>query len=428
MMKIVRSYLNSLKKLTETGFFHIFGSNTINQIVNFAYGILIVRVISKEEYGIFGYASNIYSMLMLLSGFGIVSATLQIASESARDTSKTASLIQYGYRFGLRFNTGLSLLILLTAWLIPLPIKGSNNILGMMFLLPVPLIVKDLQIVWLRANLRNKEYGTVNTLNAILVSVLTILGAWLLQSVGIVIGQYIAVVLMLILLWKSYRVPFITKDDSLTQKDKKDLFAIAGISTLNNALSQMLSLLGTFMLGLVVSDPNTIATYKVASAIPMALNFIPNALMIYLYPYFARNKNNRKWVISKYRQVMLYAGIGNLLIALAGIVLAEPIISIIFGAEYLDARSPFRIMMASYFISGTFCGIPRNLLVTQRRLGINLITGIILAVLSIVFNMLLIPRLGSIGAAVSYLLTMVISGVMSTIAFGIIIRRIHIDE
>lgn len=422
------SYLHKLlymlSRLAKNGFFHIFGSSTINQIVHFAYGILIVRVISKEEYGIFGYANNVYTMFMLLSGFGIVSAILQLASEHAGDERVAAGLLQYGYRFGISVNVGLAILILLVAWLIPLPIEGSNVLLGMMFLLPVPLIIKDLQIVWLRVNLRNKDYGTVNTLNAVLVSVLTILGAWLLRSTGIIIAQYLVAAFMLLFLWKHHRVPFLTRAEPLSQTDRRDLFGIAGISTLNNALSQLLSLLGTFMLGLVIADANSIAGYKVASVIPLALNFIPGSLMLYAYPYFARNKDNREWVISKYRLIMIYAGLGNLLIALFGILLAVPIIRILFGSQYLDAVVPFRVLMASYFFSGTFRTIAGNLLVTQRKLKVNLANGIIGGFISISFNALLIPVYGSIGAALAYLLTMIVTGIHYTAYFIVTIGRI----
>lgn len=222
---------------------------------------------------------------------------------------------------------------------------------------------------------------------------------------------------MIILVRKRFRVPSFQATNSLERADRKDLLQIAGISSLNNALSQLLSLLGTFMLGLIISDADSIAGYKVASVIPMALGFIPGSLMMYAYPYFARNKDNREWVAGKYRFIMIYAGLGNLLITLGGILLAEPIIRLIFGWQYLDAVLPFRILMASYFISGTFRTIAGNLLVTQRKLKVNLANGIIGGLSSIVLNALLIPAYGSAGAAWSYMITMIITGIHYTAYF-----------
>ncbi len=291
-------------------------------------------------------------------------------------------------------------------------------------MLPGFRIYQDLQVIWLRVHLKNKEFGTVNTLNAILVSVMTILGAWLFQSRGIILSHYVAAIMMIILVRKRFRVPSFQATNSLGRADRKDLLQIAGISSLNNALSQLLSLLGTFMLGLIISDADSIAGYKVASVIPMALGFIPGSLMMYAYPYFARNKNNKQWVMRKYRTLMAYSGMANLAIAIFGIVFAEQIIRIVFGAQYLDSTNPFRILMAGFFISATFAGIPGNLLVTQRKLKVNLYKGIVVAISSIILNALLIPSFGSGGAALAHLIAMMISGVISTVAFGLVIRRI----
>jgi O-antigen/teichoic acid export membrane protein len=411
-------------KLLSTGFFYIFGSNTLNQFISFAYGILIVRVMSKIEYGTYGYASNIYSIFLLLSGFGIVSAVMQMASEQAKDSGKISNFFQYGYRFGVKFNAILSLSILIISLLIPFSIEGSNILFGIMFLLPVLSIVKDMQMIWLRVNLKNKAYGTVNTINALLISIFTILGAWLFQAKGIVISHYLVSFFMIFLLWKYFRVPSLGRYEPLSGGEKKDLFQIAGISCLNNTLSQLLALLGTFMLGLVVADANVIADYKVASVIPMAMNFIPSSLMVYLYPYFARNKNDKQWVKSRYRTVMIFAGAGNLMISLLGILLAELIIRIIFGAQYLGAVLPFRVMMLSYFISGTFRTIPGNLLVTQRRLKVNLANGMIGGISTILLNAILIPRYGSLGAAMACLITMIVTGLHYTSYFVSAIAKI----
>lgn len=414
----LRSLLSNLLK---SGFFHIFGSNTINQIVNFAHGILIVRVMSRSDYGIYGYALSIFQFFLLLSGFGMVSAIMQLASECADDAEKAKSLLQYSYRFGLKFNTILSVLILLTSLFIQLPIQGSNVLLGMMFLLPILLVFKDLQIVWLRVNLKNREFSAVNTTNAVIFSASTILGALAFRSVGIIISHYLVAAFMIILLWKHYHIPFIGPGQPLTGKDKKDLFQIAGVFTINDALSQVLGLVGLLFLGMYVQDMNTIASFKVATTIPLALNFIPSALVVYVYPHFARHKDDINWVKEKYSQMILFVIIGNLLITLGGVVLAEPIIRIMFGNTYIDSIHSFRILMWSYFFSGTFRTISGNLLVSQRVVKFNLVIGFIGALTSIVFNITLIPVYGAVGAAYAQLITSIVTGLIATSALIITI-------
>lgn len=410
--------------LMGTGFLFIFGSSTINQIVSFAYSIIIVRLIPKANYGVYSYAFTIYSFFILLSGFGIVQAIVQIGSENADNDEKITDLVQYGTNSGVKINCLLSVLILSTALFIRLPIQGSNTLLGLLFLLPILSVIKDIQKTSLRIRFRNKEFAKANTVDTILITFFTILGALVFQEKGMILSQYAAAALIILLLWKTSGVPNLRKTTQVSQKEKIDIWKISGISMLNSGLSLLLPLVGTFILGIISADENMIASYRVASVIPTALNFIPSALMVYAYPYFAKHKDERAWVIKHYSLLVSSACALLLIITLGGQIFARQIISIIFGSQYAEAIVPFRILMISFFVNGTFNIIPGNLLVTQRRLKINLLTGITGTIISILANFLLIPRFASEGAAISQLLSVGVTGAMLTLWFIHIIRSI----
>ena len=75
----------TIDKLRKTGFFHIFGGSVINKAISFLSSIVLVRLLTKGEYGIFTYAWNIYSIILLFNGFGLESSTLQLCSEHGDD-------------------------------------------------------------------------------------------------------------------------------------------------------------------------------------------------------------------------------------------------------------------------------------------------------------------------------------------------------
>ena len=77
-MQIMR---NKLKVLFSTGFFHVFGGNVLNKILVFFSSVILVRILTKQEYGIFTYSWIIYSVVALFSGAGISFGLLQICSE-----------------------------------------------------------------------------------------------------------------------------------------------------------------------------------------------------------------------------------------------------------------------------------------------------------------------------------------------------------
>ncbi len=414
--------MEKARELFKTGFFHIFGSNSINQVVRFAYGILIVRVIPRANFGVFNAANNVFALLLLASGLSIESSVLQLSSEQQDNTERTNDLLQYGYHFGLRFNAVLSAAVLMIALFIPLPVQGSATLLGLMALLPLLDIVKKIQITYLRVTLQNQAYAEANTLDTIVVSALTILCARLWWEKGIVWAQYLSLLFIVLYLWFKLKVPFVSKRPALSATDRRDLRTLSLITTLNNSLGNLLSLLGATILSFVVPDENLIADYKVASIIPYALEFIPLSLMTYAYPHFARHKDDLPWVRSKYSLLLRGCGLFNLLITIGGIVLARPIFSIVFSQVYLNAVAPFRILMVSYFISGTFRILAGNLLVTQRRLKFNLFNGILGAAVSILCNVLLIPRFSSSGAALSQLISMSVTGIVGTGYFLYVIK------
>ena len=95
-MKAVGKLRAMISKARQTGLGHIFGANTINQIIAFASSFILIRILSKSENGVYSYAFNIYSFFALMNGFGIESACLQRCSETAKNSEKADSYLKFG--------------------------------------------------------------------------------------------------------------------------------------------------------------------------------------------------------------------------------------------------------------------------------------------------------------------------------------------
>lgn len=193
----------------------------------------------------------------------------------------------------------------------------------------------------------------------------------------------------------------------------KAFWGISGISMLNNGLSRLMYLLDIFVLGIVLPDSTLIASYQVATNIPTALAFIPAAIVIYIYPYFAKHKEDKKWVLKKYTQVTIALGLGCFVIAVVMVVFAPWIIRLVFGEAYLDAVPAFRILSVSFAVSSPFRTLAGNILVTQRRLKFNLFVAILSSAFNTVLNVLFIQEAGAVGAAYATLITAIISSILN---------------
>jgi O-antigen/teichoic acid export membrane protein len=108
----MEKYVPKIKTLFKTGFFHIFGSSVINKVIAFLSSVVLVRILTKPEYGVFTYAWNIYSIVLILNGMGIESGVLQISSEHSGDIEYANRASNYGIRFGIKFDLLLFAVIL----------------------------------------------------------------------------------------------------------------------------------------------------------------------------------------------------------------------------------------------------------------------------------------------------------------------------
>lgn len=413
MTQRIRVYIKSAAaKLANTGFFHVFGSSVVNKIISFASGIILVHILTKADYGVYTYANTILGFCMMLNGFGMSSAVLQVCSEKT-DNKTRLCVYEYGLGFGAKINAALGGLIILVALFVPLKIEGANVYLALMCLMPLLTFIPDLQKTYLRAELRNADYAYANTFATAATFVLSVALAFAMQAKGLIFAQYIAFVITAIILRKKFCVP-LAADSKISEEDKRSLISIGGISMVNNGLSSLMYYLDIFVLGLVVSSENVIAAYKVATTIPTALEFIPASVVTYVYPYFSRNRDNKPWLLSNYKKLVLSLGGVNLLITSVLYILAPFLINLLFGKQYMDSVSPFRILIVSYFFAGTFRVISGNLLVTQRKLKFNTAVAVLSSAINTVMNVFFINAWQSNGAALATLTTAVVTGTVNT--------------
>lgn len=423
-MYIVKNAKKNISALFKTGFFHVFGSNTINRVLIFLSSIVIIRIIPKAEFGIYSYSFNIMSLFLLLSGIGLTSGVLQLCSENMENKEKSNDIYRYGSAIGLRVNFFIGIIILLFSFCFPLPIKGANYLLELYCLYPFLFIINEFQQVKLRSSLENIKFSYINTISGVMIFIFSIIGGIIMDAQGLIIGQYTALVIsaLLGLLFFHTPVSFIAK--KINREIKTLLFKISLISMVNNGLSQLLFLIDIFIIGFIIPSEIVVASYRTATVIPIGLNFISSAVCMYVYPYFAKNKDNKKWVIEKYKQLLYGMLVFNLFVSIFIFVLAPEIIQIIFGEIYMDSLVPFRILSVSYFFAGTFKIISSNLLITQRKLKFNLLVAVLSTVINIIGNIVLVQLFGVNGAAITTLTVVIFAGALSTMYWHNTIRKL----
>ncbi len=410
----MKEFSARLKILFRTGFFHIVSSSIINKLIAFFSSVVLVRILSKVEYGVFTYAWNIYSIIIILNGMGIESGVLQLSSEHSGNIEYADRISNFGVRFGVKFNLLLCAFILVVGLFVPLKVEEAREILCLLSFLPVTQLLFQMTTVYLRAQKRNQEYARLLVANTTILFVVSTTMVFFFREKGLVVGYYIAYMFSFLIGVCFYRIRLFNNSLPIKGNEKRTLLKISAVSMVNNGLSQLMYLLDVFVLGIVDPQETILASYKVATLIPSALGFIPLSLITYLYPYFAERRNDGNWCMNRYKQIILGLGGFNLFLSVILFAGAPLIIRLLFGVKYLDAVPVFRILSINYFFSGTFRILSGNLLVTQRKLKFNLYVAIVSCATNIVANYFFIQWWGSIGAALATVLVVFVSSILST--------------
>ena len=396
-------------------FFRVFGTSVINRIIGFLSGVLIARIISKDEYGSYSYVMNIIATAEIFTAMGMVAGTFQLCSENSTDIVKKTKLYDYGSSFGWKFNLVLTGLLVIIAWVFPLPIDGANELLGFAAFIPLTSVLVEFQSIKLRADFRTKEYARTNMIETIFVALFTLTGATICQGKGALLLRTLAYVATSIVVFWYTGTGIALKTRGLELQDKKDLFSVAMVSMINTGLSKLLYLVDIYVIGAVLTDNTAVAAYKIATIIPTGLVFIPASVIIYIYPIIASHKEDMKWVWEKYIKLSIVLFLVDAVLATLLIVFANPIIRVVFGEIYLDAVFSFRLLLINYVITASFKVLIGNIMVMLRRLRYNLFETLLSSCLNILADYYLIKKYSIDGAAVS---TVLVTTFISIISFS----------
>ncbi len=417
-----------LNKLKTTGFFDIFTSSVLVKVIGFLSSIILVRIVSKQAYGTFTIAWNVYSIAMLASGLGAAYAILQLGCENYGDEDAKRRIYGYGLSYGLKSNLLICAVVVLISLFFPFKVKEAIPLMYMMIPLPLVQFCVDYQSIFLRVERMNRRFAVYNILNVSFVLLFSAAGAFFTQAKGFIIGRYLAYGLLVFIGLKLWHIPYRFKSEGFDKTHIREFKHISLISMFNGGISQLLYLIDVFVIGIIIPDETVVASYKVATIIPTALSFIPTALVTYVFPHFAERRNDGKWCMKRYLQITAGIGAVNGIITLILCLTAPLILTLMYGKAYLDAVVPFRILSISYLFSGTFRTIAGNLLVTQRKLVFNSVVAVVSGILNIVADVFLILYFGSVGAAIATLFIVVLCSVANTACLIYTFRKLIIQN
>lgn len=406
MLKRVKSLLLENRTTRQTiakNTFWLFFGTISSRLIKAGILIYSARILGAEDWGVFSYALSLAAFFTVFTDFGLSTV---ITRESSKDTS-----VQEKY-----FATSLAIKVVMTVIsiglflaLAPLIVKQQ----AVMAMLPIIILLVSLDGMrdFTASLSRAWERMEVEALIQIATNVAIVIGGFIALwyyrsayslSVGYVAGVGIGMLVAFYPFRRYFKHVTKTFDSSLI---KSILYASWPIGMLSLMTATMLNT-DTIMIGWF-RDMTDVGYYSAGQRIAQIIFMVPALLTTALFPSFAKLASDTerfKKAIEKSLVTLLMIAIP---MAIGGALLAKDIMYLVYGDQYLAGSLSFAIMCLT-IISGFMAPVLGNAIFALNKEK-KLFTYIILGISgNLLFNLLLIPRFGIAGSALSTLINQTI--------------------
>jgi O-antigen/teichoic acid export membrane protein len=383
----------------------------VNMTIRFFVGVWVVRYLGPEQYGVYSYALSYVGMFTALATLGL--DNIVIRNLSREGTSREEVL---GTALALRIIGAIATIGIVVASVAS--VADRTLIQVAVIVVAAQLVFKAANVfdLWFQAEIKSKYPVWVRSVVTVLFAgsqvAFILAGFSVLQFVGLVALQSL---LEMVGTWVAYRVVSGKNIWSWTINWK------SGVSMMRDAWPLIFAGLSVsvymkidqVMLGEMVGE-SAVGIYATAVKISELWYFIPGAIAGSVFPKIVSTKEKEtKDVYEKRMQafydifaLLSYAVIIPLTLS------AEPVIRVLFGAEYAEAATILQVHIWSFlFVSlGTARG---RWLVAENFTNFAMISAVAGAVTNVGLNFVLIPAYVGKGAAWATLASQMIAAYLT---------------
>lgn len=397
---IINGIIKKVKQLYEKGAFHIIFGSFATKFVAFFGSIFVVRLLSKEDYGLVGYVENIYSYAFVIAGLGLANAVLRYVVIAPDNRKKV--FFNYIVKHSIIRNTVISVIIIVINYFIVYPdgFKEAKYLLPILALL-LPFQDLDNDVLYsLRALFRNKQYAIISVIVSVSLILGRIIGAIVDGSRGVIVSRVIinASFGILLLLYVT-RLFLPVGKESLSKTEIREINIYSLQYMITNGLWMIFSLNDVFILGLFCSNPSIVADYKVAYVIPGNISIIANAIAVFISPYFTKNENNLVWIRRNFKTVYLINALILAVVTMGLFLFAEPLIVFLYGEGYKNVVELMRVLLIAAYCNAGLRYITANALAAMGEIKYNMFVSFGGMIAQIILDIIFVQRYQAMGIA-----------------------------
>ncbi|MBS7620003.1 flippase [Candidatus Bathyarchaeota archaeon] len=366
--------------------------------------IILARLLESANYGIYTVAHIPISVMHLFGDLGVNSALVKYISQYRLEEKpvEVKRLVKTGLTINALINTILSFLAFLLSDFLSETIfhEPQLNVLikiGSLGLLAQALMTtcQSIFIAFDRMELHSLTNLVFSILKSIISPILVIVGYGVFgATVGSTLSYIVTVSICISIIWF-----FALKgsDERLELETFKKIIHYGYPLFLSNLISGGLTQLFNFLMAIYV-ESSMIGNYQAAVNFSVLIGFILTPITTVLFPLFSKFDAKRDVELEfVFQSAVKYSSILLVPATMGLIVLADPIVRIIYGETY--QLTPFFLQLCiinTLFVSLGTNAIPA-LLNSQGKTKINFVSNLLYFSLGLPLSLVLIPKFGIIG-------------------------------
>lgn len=387
--------------------FVTFSTTVLMALFGFVSSILVARLLGPEKQGAAKIIIILPTMMLTFMNFGIDVAVLYFSAREKFFRSMNRLMGRITLFFILIVAVvGPAVIFFGRGYFVNIPLAYLFSALPL-----VPLnFYQTTQTAIIRAENRYMKYNLINTVKQTSYFVIVMLVIFY-KNLWVVIAANYAMVLAGIVMCKAG----VRHEDAegAGRPHLKDILKFGLKSYISNTVNYLNYRFDDIYLKPFVSL-SSLGIYTVAQTLSEQIWMIPNSVSIVLLPRLAAMEEEEKKNVSL--RACRYVATVMFLISLLAVALAGIIFPLLYSKNYSDSVLPFRILMIGTFLM-SYGKILMNAIAGYGRPGRNISANVAGSLSNVVLNILLIPKYGILGAAVSGMISYSILSVVTVMVF-----------
>lgn len=424
-----QTYLNDIGKFTS----YLLIGETGKHIFLIISSALVTNFFGKAVYGQYAYVMSFISIVLVLASLGLSSGMQFFGQKFIQNNQrfKAKGVVGYVYACKAIFGTVLSVLIMVFARQISSVLLNSAEYAALLRAMAPLILIESLfehAMSVFRLNKRIARYSLIRFIFYQIIRIAAILTVFFVfemkNAFGLLVSTYTAYIILLVYsLYLQFSSSEIGKPSVLDSLEKKELVRYSIPLLLSSLISVVLRKTDILMLG-HIKDSADVAVYSIAVQVCTIIPFLKRITGAFLGPMVSSqyHSGRKKEVIHTYQILTKWELTFGTMIFL-GIILFGDSILHIFGKDFVSGHFALVLVACGYYAK-VLAGQSGGILAMTGHPKVNLVTSVAALVVNIGLNLILIPRLGIVGAAIATMVSVIITSAISVI-YLYYIQKIH---